>query len=61
MEYGRKIAELRGRDQMTQEELANLMYVSRDLVSKWETNKRRPNHQMLLKLCGIFQVDIRYF
>ncbi len=34
MKYGRKIAELREQYQMSQQELADVLFVSRELVSK---------------------------
>ena len=36
MELGRKIADLRNNINMSQQTLAELLFVSRDLVSKWE-------------------------
>ncbi|MCR4719426.1 MAG: helix-turn-helix domain-containing protein, partial [Firmicutes bacterium] len=32
---------------MSQEELAGRLFVSNDLVSKWETGKRRPDWAMI--------------
>lgn len=39
---------------LSQGELAGMLYVSRDLVSKWETNKRRPSPEMLRMMSTIF-------
>ena len=36
VELGRKIADLRNNINMSQQTLAELLFVSRDLVSKWE-------------------------
>lgn len=37
MTFGRKLKKLRQDNQMTQEELAQRLYVTRTAVSKWET------------------------
>ncbi len=54
---GQKIAKLRIQADLTQEQLAEKLYVSRELVSKWETDKRYPNYETVLKLSKIFSVD----
>lgn len=53
---GQKIAKLRTKQNMTQEQLAEKLFISRELVSKWETNKRVPDHKTVLKLAEIFSV-----
>lgn len=57
MKTGRLIAELRTKNNMTQEQLAAELFVSRDLVSKWETGKRRPNYQTIQKIAILFSVE----
>ncbi len=61
MKYGRKIAELREQHQMSQQELADVLFVSRELVSKWENNTRRPNYEILKRLSEVFSVELSYF
>mgnify|MGYP002515545759 CR=1 FL=1 len=61
MEYGEKIAKLRTQNNMSQEELANRLFVSRALVSKWENNDRRPNYENLKNLAALFSVKIEFF
>lgn len=57
MDYGKNLARLRINANMSQEELASHLFVSRDLVSKWENNKRRPNYDTLQKMSSLFSVD----
>ena len=55
MELSEKIQKLRKEKGMTQEQLAELLYVSRTAVSKWETGRGMPNMaslQMIAKLFG---------
>ena len=57
MELGRKIADLRNNINMSQQTLAELLFVSRDLVSKWENGSRRPDYTTIKKLAAIFRVS----
>lgn len=61
MDYGTKIAALRKEKGLSQENLAERLYVSRDLISKWETGKRRPDRTTLAAIAAVFEVDINDF
>ena len=43
MEFNEKLQELRKHKGLTQEELAELLFVSRTAVSKWESGRGNPN------------------
>lgn len=53
---GYKLKNLRLKNGLSQEELADKLSVSRDLVSKWETDKRRPSYEMIKNMSVIFNV-----
>ena len=57
MDYGKNLARLRINANMSQEKLASHLFVSRDLVSKWENNKRRPGYDALQKMASLFSVE----
>jgi len=57
MKTGYKLQQLRKDANMTQYELAEKLFVSRDLVSKWENEISRPNKQMLNEIASIFNVS----
>ena len=57
---GAKIKELRKRDNMTQEQLAEKLNVSRQAVSKWESNTAYPDISNLILLRDIFDVTLDY-
>jgi len=57
MQTGQKIAELRIKAGMTQEEFASELYVSRELVSKWETGKRIPDDNSIEMMCSLLGVS----
>ena len=58
MKTGQAIAALRTRSNITQEQLSSELFVSRDLVSKWETGKSTPDYKTLLKIAARFGVAI---
>ena len=57
MRTGLIIAKLRTRTGLTQNQLADALFVSRDLVSKWETGKRLPSYGAVVKMAALFSVD----
>ena len=58
MELGEKLQELRKRRGMTQEELAESLYVSRTAVSKWESGRGCPGIESLKEISSFFDVTI---
>ncbi len=57
MNISKTIADLRMTHNLSQEEMAGMLFVSRDLVSKWETGVRRPDWQTIEKIAGLFHVS----
>lgn len=58
MEFNEKLRELRQRRGLTQEELAEALYVSRTAVSKWESGRGYPNIDSLKELSRFFSVSV---
>ena len=58
MQTGQKLQKLRAQADMTQEQLAERLFVSRELISKWELGQRRPDIRMLREIADLFSVDI---
>ncbi len=58
---GKKIELLREDGGMSQGELAKILGVTRQTVSKWEADVCRPKANVLQALCGVFGVDMSYF
>ena len=56
MTIGDKIAKLRNRIKLSQEELADKVEVSRQAVSKWETNDALPGVDKVIALCNVFNI-----
>ncbi|MDE6639677.1 MAG: helix-turn-helix domain-containing protein [Acetatifactor sp.] len=55
---GAKIQEYRKKAGLSQEEFADKIGVTRQAVSKWETDKAYPDLDKLVAICDIFQVSI---
>lgn len=60
MSLGERIAELRTSNNLSQYALSKLMDVSRQAVSKWETDQTSPDAANLIKLAEILDTDIEY-
>ena len=58
MEFHEKLQELRKSRGLTQEELAEILYVSRTAVSKWESGRGYPSIDSLKAIAGYFSVSI---
>lgn len=58
MEFYEKLQELRKQRGLTQEELAELLYVSRTAVSKWESGRGMPNVESLKAISKYFAVSL---
>ena len=58
METKKVIAELRAKSGMSQDELAEKVFVTRQAVSRWETGETTPNTETLKLLSALFNVSI---
>ncbi len=58
MEFNEKLCELRKSKGLTQEELAEELYVSRTAVSKWESGRGYPSIDSLKEISNYFSVTI---
>ena len=58
MEFNEKLQELRKQKGLTQEELADQLYVSRTAISKWESGRGYPNIESLKAIAKFFSVTV---
>jgi len=60
MNYGERIASLREKLSMTQEDLSNKLGISRASLSHYENNRRAPDYETIVKIANLFHVSIDY-
>ena len=58
MEFNEKLRELRKQKNLTQEELAEILYVSRTAISKWESGRGYPSIDSLKTISKFFSLSI---
>ena len=58
MEFHEKLQQLRKQHNLTQEQLAEQLFVSRTAVSKWESGRGYPNLESLKCISKIFSISI---
>ena len=56
MNFGEKLYELRKEKNLSQEEVAEKLNVTRQTVSKWETNQSTPDFDKIVPLCEFFEI-----
>ena len=61
MNIGEKIYNLRKKKNLSQEELANILNVSRQSISKWETGESTPDLDKIVPLCNFFEISTDEF
>ena len=60
MNIGKRLNKLRNMKNITQLELANILFVSDKTISSWESNRTKPNLEMLVKLAEILSCNVGY-
>jgi len=60
MTIGKRLASLREQKKLTQNELANLIKISRSRLSLYETDKREPDLETMKQLATFFDVTTDY-
>ena len=58
--FSHRIRELRKKRNMTQRQLANILFVDCSSVTKWETGKSNPDFKKQQELAKLFNVSIDY-
>lgn len=58
MEFAKQIKQLRAANQLTQEQLARQLNVSRQTISSWETGRNLPDLEMVVVLAKLFEISL---
>ena len=54
MSFGKTIKDLRRKHDMTQEHLAEILSISPQAISRWETDIAMPDISLIAPLCNLF-------
>ncbi len=57
---GERLSEIRKDHGETQQQLADLLNVTKFTISNWEQGKSEPSHEFLVKLCRHYRVSADY-
>ena len=57
MDLGKRLYELRKNKKLSQEEVAEKLNVTRQTVSKWETNQSMPDFDKIIPLCELYGIS----
>lgn len=55
-----QLKSLRTAKKMSQDDLAEKLYISRQAISKWETDEATPDLDKLVQLADIFKVSLDF-
>lgn len=58
MNFNEKIKEIRKKQNLTQEQFAEKIFVSRNAVAKWESNRGYPDIQNLITISNVFGISL---
>lgn len=57
MTVGEKLLDLRKKKSLSQEEVANILNVSRQTISKWETDQSTPDFDKIMPICNLYNIS----
>lgn len=60
IDVSEKLKELRKAHNMTQEQVANCIHVSRPSYTQYELGKKRPSLEILVELAKLYKVSLDY-
>lgn len=58
MEIGKKLKEVRMKSNLTQEQVAEKLFVSRQTISNWENEKSYPDIISIIKLSDLYSISL---
>lgn len=58
--FSKRIKRLRTQNNMTQDDLAKKLGITKSVISAYENDMRRPSYEILIKLAHIFNVSVDY-
>jgi len=60
-DFGKRLKKIRKQHNITQERFAEILNVSTDSITKYETGKVNIGHDCIIKICKMFNISADYF
>ncbi len=57
MSLGEKLLKLRKKKGLSQEDVADILHVTRQTVSKWETDQSMPDFDKVVPICNLYEIS----
>ena len=57
MSLGEKLLKLRKKKGLSQEEVADILHVTRQTISKWETDQSMPDFDKVIPICNLYEIS----
>lgn len=61
IDFGKRLKKIRKQHNITQERFAEMLNVSTDSITKYETGKVNIGHDYIIKICKMFNISADYF
>ena len=58
--FGQRLKELRTLKRLTQQQLADVFYLNKSSISRYENNSQIPENELLQKIADYFEVSVDY-
>ena len=58
---GKQIATFRKEKKLSQQELADLLFVTRTTIAHWESGRHSPSLNQLISICDVFDITLNEF
>ena len=58
IDLGKKLKELRKTENLTQQQLADILQISRVNYTRYETNAVRPDYELLIKIADFYSISL---
>ena len=58
MNFGKQIKQIRTKEGLTQEQMAQKLNVTRQAISNWENDKNLPDLELLIQIAQVFSLSL---
>lgn len=58
IDFGKHVKQIRKDNNITQEQMANMLNITRQAISNWENNKNLPDLEMIILMSKLFSLSL---